>query len=280
MSATAVTTATGSRLGFALADGAIVARRNLVQIVRIPTVLVFELIQPIMFVLLFRYVYQDVFTGLLAGVDYVLFLMPGIFVQNTIFGSTTTAIGIAEDLKKGIVDRFRSLPMARSAVLVGRTTADLAKNFLLVLIMIGIGYVVGFRFQQGIVAAVGVVVLVLAIGFAFSWISAALGLAIKEVEAVQAASFTWIFPLVFVSSIFLPPQGMHPVLEAVARNNPMTYWANLVRYLSIGQEGIVDPTTGIPVDTFEGLLLKSVLWIVGLLVVFIPLAVRLYRRLD
>jgi len=279
MSATAVVTRGSSRLGFALADGAIVARRNLVQIWRIPTVLVFELIQPIMFVLLFRYVYQDVFTDLLAGVDYVLFLMPGIFVQNTIFGSTTTAIGIADDLKKGIVDRFRSLPMARSAVLVGRTTADLAKNFLLVLIMIGIGYVVGFRFQQGIVAAIGVVVLVLTIGFAFSWISAALGLAIKEVEAVQAASFTWIFPLVFVSSIFVPVRGMHPVLEAVARNNPMTHWANLARYLSIGEVGIIDPNTGLPVDTFEGLLVKSVLWIVVLLVVFIPLAVRLYRRL-
>ena len=278
MSATAVATRGGSRLSYALSDGAIVARRNLVQIVRIPTVLVFELIQPIMFVLLFRYVYQDAFAGLLT-VPYVLFLMPGIFVQNTIFGSTTTAIGLAEDLKKGIVDRFRSLPMARSAVLIGRTTADLMKNFVLVMIMIGIGYVVGFRFQEGIVAAIGVVALVLAVGFAFSWISATLGLAIKEVEAVQAASFTWIFPLVFVSSIFLPPQGMHPVLEAFARNNPMTYWANLARYLSIGQEGIVDPTTGIPVDTFEGLLIKSVLWIVGLLIVFIPLAVRLYRRL-
>jgi ABC-2 type transport system permease protein/oleandomycin transport system permease protein len=148
------------------------------------------------------------------------------------------------------------------------------------MIMIGIGYVVGFRFQEGIVAAIGVVLLVLAIGFAFSWISATIGLAIKEVEAVQAASFTWIFPLVFVSSIFLPPAGMHPVLEAVARNNPMTYWANLVRYLSIGQEGIVDPTTGVPVDTFEGLLIKSVAWIAGLLIVFIPLAVRLYRRLT
>jgi ABC-2 type transport system permease protein/oleandomycin transport system permease protein len=279
MSATTVATRGGSRLSYAVSDGAIVARRNLLQIVRIPTVLVFELIQPIMFVLLFRYVYQNAFTGLLT-VPYVLFLMPGIFVQNTIFGSTTTAIGLAEDLKKGIVDRFRSLPMARSAVLVGRTTSDLMKNFVLVIIMIGIGYVVGFRFQEGIVAAIGVVLLVLAIGFAFSWISATIGLAIKEVEAVQAASFTWIFPLVFVSSIFLPPAGMHPVLEAVARNNPMTYWANLVRYLSIGQEGIVDPTTGVPVDTFEGLLVKSVLWIAGLLIVFIPLAVRLYRRLT
>lgn len=268
-----------SRLRYALSDGLIVARRNLVQVVRIPTVFVFELIQPIMFVLLFRYVYQDAFSGLLT-VPYVQFLMPGIFVQNGIFGSTTTAIGLAEDLKRGIVDRFRSLPMARSAVLVGRTTADLMKNVILVVIMIGIGYVVGFRFQEGLLSALGVVVLVLAIGWTFTWISAALGLALKEVEAVQAASFTWIFPLVFVSSIFLPPQGMHPALEAVARNNPMTYWANLARYLSVGPQGIVDPATGIPVDTFEGLLLKSTLWIVGLLVVFIPLSVRLYRRLT
>lgn len=269
----------GERLRYALTDGAIAARRNLMQIWRVPTVLVFELIQPIMFVLLFRYVYQDVFTNLLA-VDYVLFLMPGIFVQNTIFGSTTTAIGLAEDLKKGIVDRFRSLPMARSAVLVGRTTADLMKNLLLVAIMIAIGYVVGFRFQQGIVSAIGVVLLVLSVGWAFSWISAALGLAIKEVEAVQAASFTWIFPLVFVSSIFVPVEGMHPVLEAVARNNPMTHWANLARYLSIGEVGIVNPVTGVPVDTFEGLVVKSVLWIVGLIVVFVPLSVRLYRKLT
>jgi len=270
----------GARLRFALGDGAIVARRNLVQIVRIPTVLVFELIQPIMFVLLFRYIYQDAFAGLLAGVPYVLFLMPGIFVQNTVFGSTTTAIGLAEDLKKGIVDRFRSLPMARSAVLVGRTTADLMKNLVLVAIMVGIGYVVGFRFSNGLIPALGVIVLVLAIGFAFSWISATIGLAIKEVEAVQAATFTWIFPIVFVSSVFVPVRGMASFLEVIARNNPMTHWANLARYLSIGEIGVIDPVTHAPVDSLEGLIVKSTLWIVGLLVVFVPLSVRLYRRLT
>src|SRR3970282_2433628 len=141
-----------------------------------------------------------------------------------------------------------------------------------------IGCLVGFRFQEGIVSAIGVVLLVLSVGLAFSWISAALGLAIKEVEAGEAASFTWIFPLVFVSSIFVPVAGMHPVLEAVARNNPMTHWANLARYLSIGEVGIVDPNTGVPVDTFEGLLVKSVLWIVGLLVGFVALLVRADRR--
>jgi ABC-2 type transport system permease protein len=268
----------GSRLRLALSDAVVATRRNLLQITRVPTVLVFELIQPIMFVLLFRYVYEDAFRNL--PVSYVQFLMPGIFVQNAIFGSTTTAIGIAEDLKKGIVDRFRSLPMARSAVLVGRTTADLVKNCVLVLIMIGIGYVVGFRFTQGPLSAVGVLVLVLAIGLTFSWISACIGLALKNVEAVQAATFTWIFPLVFVSSVFVPIPGMSSALEAVARHNPITHWANLARYLSLGEVGIIDVPTGLPVDTFEGLLIKSTLWIVGLLLIFVPLAVRLYRRLT
>jgi ABC-2 type transport system permease protein/oleandomycin transport system permease protein len=282
MSATTVarsrTITPGTRLRQALSDAVVATRRNLLQITRVPTVLVFELIQPIMFVLLFRYVYEDAINNL--TVPYVQFLMPGIFVQNAIFGSTTTAIGIAEDLKKGIVDRFRSLPMARSAVLVGRTTADLVKNCALVLIMIVIGYIVGFRFTQGVLSAVGVLVLVLAIGFTFSWISACIGLALKSVEAVQAATFTWIFPLVFVSAVFIPIEGMSSALEVIARHNPITHWANLARYLSLGPVGIAHPDTGIPVDTFEGLLVKSALWIVGLLVVFVPLAVRLYRRLT
>ncbi|MEX0983430.1 MAG: ABC transporter permease [Actinomycetota bacterium] len=266
------------RIGRSFTDGLIVARRNLISIWRVPTVLVFELVQPVMFVLLFRYIYEDAFANL--PVDYVLFLMPGIFVQNAIFGATTTAIGIAEDLKKGLIDRFRSLPMARSAVLAGRTTSDLVKTTFLVTLMIGIGYLVGFRFLEGFLAALGVVVLVIAVGFTFSWISATLGLALKEVEAVQAASFTWIFPLVFVSSAFVPVQGMASALQVVARNNPITHWCNLARYLSIGEVGITDPVTGIPVDTFEALVLKSIVWIVGLLAVFVPLAIRLYRRLD
>lgn len=266
------------RISRSFTDGLIVARRNLISIWRVPTVLVFELVQPVMFVLLFRYIYEDAFANL--PVDYVLFLMPGIFVQNAIFGATTTAIGIAEDLKKGLIDRFRSLPMARSAVLAGRTTSDLVKTTFLVTLMIGIGYLVGFRFLEGFLAALGVVVLVIAVGFTFSWISATVGLAIKEVEAVQAASFTWIFPLVFVSSAFVPVQGMASALQVVARNNPITHWCNLARYLSLGEVGIIDPATGIPVDTFEALVLKSVVWIVGLLAVFIPLAIRLYRRLD
>jgi ABC-2 type transport system permease protein len=269
----------GARTSRAVSNGLLVTKRNLVTLTRVPTVFVFELVQPVMFVLLFRYIYANNIANL-AGLPYVQFLMPGIFVQNAIFGATTTAIGLADDLKKGIIDRFRSLPMARSAVLVGRTTFDLAKNLLLVAIVIVIGYLVGFRFQNGLGNALGLVLLVSAVGFTFSWISACIGLALKEVEAVQAASFTWIFPVVFVSSAFVPVAGMTSFLQVVARNNPVTQWCNLARYLAIGDAGILDPKTLVPIDTFEGLLLKSVVWIVGLLVVFVPLAIRLYRKLT
>ena len=253
----------GARMTLAVTDGLLVARRNLVTLTRVPTVFIFELVQPIMFVLLFRFIYADQFASLPPGLDYVQFLMPGIFVQNALFGSTTTAIGLAEDMKLGIVDRFRSLPMARSAVLAGRTTSDLMKNALLLIIVIGVGYLVGFRFET-FIGAVGVVILVLAVGFTFSWISACIGLSLKKVEAVQAASFTWIFPVVFVSSAFVPVQGMASWLQPIAEHNPVTIWCNLARYLSVGEVGILDPVTKLPIDTLEGLIVKSVLWMVGL----------------
>jgi ABC transporter DrrB family efflux protein len=269
-----------ARLYQEVTHGFLLTGRNLRTLVRVPTVFVFELVQPLMFVLLFRYIYANQLATLQRGLPYVLFLMPGIFVQNAIFGATTTAIGLAEDMKKGIIDRFRSLPMARSAVLAGRTTFDVAKNAILVSMVILIGYVVGFRFQNGFVNAVLVVVLVLAVGFTFSWISACIGLALKEVEAVQAASFTWIFPVVFVSSAFVPVQGMASFLQVVARNNPVTQWCNLARYLSLGPIALLDPQAHQPIDTIEGVAVKSVAWIAGLLIVFVPLAIRLYRRLT
>jgi ABC transporter DrrB family efflux protein len=264
------------RLSAALSDGLVVARRNLIGIARVPTVLIFELVQPIMFVLLFRFVYENAFAAIPGG-DYVAFLMPGIFVQNAIFGSTATAIGLAEDLKKGLLDRFRSLPLARSAVLAGRTTADIVKNFLLVVVMVVIGYIVGFRFQEGLLKALGVVVLVVAVGFTFSWISATVGLAIKQVEAVQAAIFTLIFPIVFVSAAFVPVQGMSSVLQPIAKWNPVTFWCELARYWSIGPVALTDPGTP---WTSQQVLVGSVLWIVALLAVFVPIAIRLYRKLD
>jgi ABC transporter DrrB family efflux protein len=255
-------------------DSLVVARRNLMQIVRVPAVLVFELVQPVMFVLLFRYV----FAGNIANMDaipggYVTFLMPGIIVQNAIFGATTTAIGIAEDLKSGLVDRFRSLPMARPAMLAGRATSDLIKNFILLLVVIGIGYLVGFSFKNGFLGALAMIVLVMAVSFTFSWVMATIALAVKKLEAVQAAAFTGIFPLVFISSALVQVEGMVSFLRPIARNNPITYWANLARYFAIGDF----PTMG---GSVEHLILWSAIWIGVLLAIFMPLSIRLYSKLT
>lgn len=268
----------GMRVRWAFADALIVAHRDLLKFVRIPALFVFSIVQPIMFVLLFRYVFAGNLTNL-PGIDYVNYLLPGIFVQTAIFGSTATGIGLAEDLTSGIVDRFRSLPMARSAVLTGRTATDLVRNIVVVLLMIGVGYLVGFSFENGLIAALAAIGLAVSIGFAFSWISATIGLAIKEVESVQAASFTWVFPLTFVSSALVPLQGLASFLQPLARNNPVTAWANAVRVLTNG-EGILmsDPT--LAGETLTGLVVKSTLWILGILVVFVPIAVRQYRKLT
>jgi ABC-2 type transport system permease protein len=281
---TAITTPTGtrggSRIRYGFADGMVVMRRNLLQISRIPTVLVLELVQPIMFVLLFRFVFAgNIITP--AGMTYVMYLMPGIFVQNAIFGSTTTAIGLAEDMKKGLVDRFRSLPMARSAVLVGRTSSDLAKNFVLLMLVIPVGYLVGFRFTNGLLGAIGMILLVLIVGFAFSWISATVGLAIKEVEGVQAAMFTGIFPIVFISSALVPVQGMVSWIQPIAKHNPVTIWANCARVLALGDVALpIDPGTKIPTTSLEGLIFLSTIWVAGLLIVFVPVSIRMYRKLT
>lgn len=262
----------GQRIRFAIGDGAIVAERNLVSMTRVPTILVFELVQPVMFTLLFRYVFGGAIAKLPSGMDYVVFLMPGIFAQNAIFGATATGIGIADDLKKGMVDRFRSLPMSRSSMLIGRTVADLIKNFAVVTLMIGIGYLVGFSFQNGFLGALGVIGLVLSVGFSFSWISATVGLAIKEVEGVQAAIFTFIFPIVFMSTVFVPLETMPGWLQAIARNNPVSIWATAARILTVGEF----PGSG----SLEHALIVSTLWIVGLLIVFVPFSVRLYKKLT
>lgn len=254
-------------------DSLVVARRNLMQIVRVPAVLVFELVQPVMFVLLFVYVFGNQFRGMAAFGGYENYLMPGIIVQNAIFGATTTAIGIAEDLKSGLVDRFRSLPMARSAMLAGRATSDLIKNFILLMVVIGIGYLVGFSFQNGFVNAVAMIVLVLAVSFAMSWVMAAIALSVKKLEAVQAAAFTGIFPLVFISSALVQVDGMHRWLQAIARNNPITHWANLARYFALGEY----PQMG---GSVEELVLLSAAWIAGILVIFMPLSIRLYSKLT
>src|SRR5204863_2381874 len=188
-----------------ITDAAVVTGRNLRHFVREPGLLVFSTIQPIMFVLLFVYVFGGAIGGSLPpGVSYVDFLLPGIFVQSVTFRATQTAVGLSQDLERGVIDRFRSMPMARSAVLVGRTLADLVRNILIIALMIIVGYIVGFRFHGGLGGALAAIALVTAFGFALSWIFAFVALTVRGAEAAQTAGFVVIFPLVFASSIFVP----------------------------------------------------------------------------
>ena len=246
-----------------ISDILAMTQRNLLRYVRLPQLLVFSTIQPVMFVLLFTYVFGGAIQT--PGVSYINFLIPGITVQAVVFGSTQTGIGLAEDLSRGMVDRFRSLPMARVAVLAGRTLADTLRNIFVVLLMTGVGMLIGFRFQNGALAAISAIGLAVLFGLAFSWISATVGLLVKEVETAQVAGFIWIFPLVFASSVFVPVETMPSWLQVFAKINPITVSVNTVRALSLGGE----VTTN---------LWKSIAWIMVILIVFIPLSVIRYRR--
>ena len=258
-----------------ITDALVLTKRNLLKYVRVPTLLIFSTIQPIMFVLLFNYVFGGAITsGIpIPGFDYIIFLMPGIFVQTAVFGSTNTGIGLAEDLGKGLIDRFRSLPMARSAVLAGRTGSDSIRNLFVILLMIGVGYLIGFRFMGGFAKSITAILLVLLFGYAFTWISATIGLALKDVESVQAASFVWLFPLVFASSAFVPTASMPGWLQTIADINPVTSTVNAVRLLVLG-----DTIPGIFEYSLQSYMLQSIAWSLGLLAIFIPLAINRYRR--
>jgi ABC transporter DrrB family efflux protein len=255
-------------------DSLVVARRNLMQIVRVPAVLVFELVQPVMFVLLFRYVFGGAIKLNVPGVTYVDFLMLGIFVQTVVFGATQTGVGLAEDLAGGMIERFRSLPMARSAVLAGRTMGDTVRNLFVVLLMTGVGMLVGFRFHAGLLSAAAALGIAVLFGLAFSWISALIGLAAGNVEAAQAGSFVWIFPLTFASSAFVPVHSMPGWLQAWAKVNPVSITVDALRSLVLGGEKAMQLQGGSTTTH----VLQALAWIAGILVVFVPLSVRRYRR--
>ncbi len=247
-------------------DAFAVTQRNLLQYVRIPQLLVFSTIQPVIFVLLFTFVFGGAIASSVPGGNYVNFLMPGIFVQTAVFGATATGIGLAEDLGRGMIDRFRSLPMARSAVLAGRTFADLIRNVFVVLLMTVVGVLVGFNpLSGGLPAYLLMLVIVVLFGYAFSWISAFIGLKVKDPESVQAAGFIWIFPLTFVSSAFVPIATFPEWLQPIARFNPVTVTVNACRVLLTGTSTL---------DT----ILPPLFWIALIVVVFVPLSVRAYRQ--
>lgn len=247
-------------------DGLTLAWRNLIALRRVPRLLVFSTIQPLVFVLMFRYVFGGVVAPALPhGVSYVDFLIPGIFVQTAVFGAMNTAIGLATDMQTGLMERFRSLPMARSAVLVGRTTADLVRNVFVVALMTAVGFAIGFRIHAGVLAFLGGVLLVLAFGFAMSWIFAVIGMAVGDPETAQAAAFPVLAPLVFASAAFVPVSTMPGWLQAFAQHQPVSRTADAVRVLVLGGPAAAD-------------VWQALAWDAGIIAVFAPLGVWLYRR--
>jgi ABC transporter DrrB family efflux protein len=250
-----------SRLYWLASDIWAVTQRNLIAYTRIPEMMVFSSIQPIMFVLLFRYVFGGAIV--VPGFRYVDYMMPGIFVQTVCFGAVSTGIGLADDLGKGLIERFRSLPMARSAVMAGRTTADLCRNLFVVLLMTVVGVAVGLRSSTGFMSFMAGVFLLLAFAYALSWGFAVIGLAARNAETAQAMSFPLLFPLTFASTAFVPVASMPGWLQPFVRNQPVSVVVDACRNLMVGG-------TGSP--------LKALAWIVGMLVVLVPLAVRKYRR--
>jgi ABC transporter DrrB family efflux protein len=247
-----------------VADSRVMTARQLRKVMRRPVYVVYLLVQPVMFVLLFSYVLGGAIdTG---SIDYVDYLIPGIIVQTSIFGALTTGLGLTEDIKAGVIDRFRSLPIARSAVLVGRTTADLVANLLTLVVMLLVGLVVGFRPSEPIYDIALALLLVLAFSYVFSWISAFVGLSVRDPETAQSSGFIWVFPLTFISSAFVPTDSMPAALQWFADINPVTLCVNASRALMIGDGDALGPALG------------TLAWLVGLLLVFVPLAARAFRR--
>ena len=244
-------------------DTLIIAERNLIRLPRRPELLLAFTVQPIMFTLLFRYVFGGAIqTG---GIPYVDFLIPGIVVQTIAFGGFVTALGLNDDLHKGLIDRFRSLPMARPALLAGRTLADVATNALTVVVLVVTGVIVGFSFNTGVLSVIAGFGLALLIGYAFSWVFALAGLVASTPESAQSVGFITIFPLTFISSAFVPPATMPEPLKWFAHVNPFTIMVDAMRAL----------WTGAPAHNYVW---GAVAWAVGILVVFAPLAVARYRR--
>ena len=248
-----------------VADAITIAWRNLLNIRRNPQLLVFATIQPVIFVVMFRYVFGGALQNVIPSGPYINFLMPGIFVQTIVFGSLTTGVGLADDLQKGLVDRFRSLPMARSAVLVGRTLADLVRNVFVVILMCIVGYAVGWRPHTGGGAVLAALGIVLAFSYSLSWMFAIIGLVARDSETAQAASFPVLAPLVFASSAFVPVATMPGWLQTFAEHQPVTVVVDAVRDLTIG-----GPT--------RGDVIGALAWIVGIVAVCAPIAVSRYRR--
>lgn len=247
----------------ALRDTAAIARRNLLRILRTPQLLLIGALQPALLLVLFRYVLGGAIN--VPGEEYVNYVVPAIFIEAVLIGGMTTSIGLAQDLRSGIIDRFRSLPMARSAVLAGRTLADLARSVFSLALMIGLGLLVGFRFNNDVGSIIAGIAVVLAFGYAFSWVYAAIGLATKDPETAQIAGILPFFVLMFASNAVVPVQTMPSWLQPFAEHQPLSITVSAARSLMEG--GPSSPWVW-----------QSLAWSAGILIVFFALAIRLYRN--
>lgn len=256
-----------------LRDASVIAQRNVIRIKRVPDVMAFVLIQPLMFVLLFAYVFGGSIQ--IAGGNYREFLIAGIFAQTVVFGATFTGAGLAEDLQKGLISRFRSLPMSRSAVVAGRTASDVIYNALSLIIMSIAGLIVGWRIRGSIFDAILAFALLLLFAYAFSWVMACIGLLVPTPEVVNNASFVVLFPLTFIANTFVPGESLPTGLKTFAEWNPISAITQATREL-FGNipAGTPDPTSW----PMRNSVLYTLIWTVGLIGVFAPMATRLYQR--
>lgn len=254
-------------LANSIADTWIITSRNLKRYVRLPQLVFFSSVQPIMFLLLFNYVFGGALgmSVSVPGGKYINYLLPGILIQMVMFGGVQTGIGLAEDMNKGIIDRFRSLPMSRLAVVAGRTLSDSFRNLVVIFIMIGVGTLIGFRFQAGFTSAICMVLIALLFGFALSWVFAFIGMSVHDSETAQLASFVLIFPLTFASAAFVPVSTMPSWLQVFVRNQPVTFVVESARHFALG----------IPAN---GATWKAIAWCAVLLVIFVPLSLWQYKR--
>ena len=247
-----------------ISDIIVMTWRNIVKYLRLPQLLIFNVMLNVVLLLLFNYVFGGAIqTG---GTDYIQYFLPGFIAQTVVFGSTQTSVAIADDLSKGLIDRFRSLPMSRAAFLTGRVISDAARYSFLLLIMVVVGLVMGFRFENGFGPAVAGLAIIILFGIALTWVAVFIGISVKDVESAQTAGFVWVFPLVFASSTYVPIKTMPGWLQAFAKINPVTPMVDTVRALFLG--GDVNAS-----------LWKILAWAVGLIVLFLVLAIRRYKRL-
>jgi ABC transporter DrrB family efflux protein len=258
----------------ALTDGLLIAGRNLRRVPRIPELAIFAILSSIMFVLLFAFVFGGAIP-LPGGGSYREFLMPGIFVQTVFFASVTTAVGMCDDVNKGIMDRFRSLPIARSAVLSGRAMSDLVYNAGILIVLMLSGLVVGWRVHTGFLELLAGVGLILLVIFAMSWIGVWMGLHVPTVEVANQLGFMFIFPLTFLSNVFVPPETLPSWLQPVAEWNPVSVLTAALRNLWGNPNPYI--ADGFPA---EHPILLTVLWVIVLVAVFAPLGVRRYRSMS